>query len=431
MNYVYSKYNIAQKDIDDNYVLYNCLSNTYCVVRDPERFEKIRSGEAIDPVLTDCGFLVENGINEIALADYYLNQKINPKFLNLFIVPTRFCNFDCVYCYEEHKPLYMNFETQKEVARFVKNTLPKYSGIIVTWFGGEPTVALKAVEYISTEIKQICKDLKKSYYAAINTNGYELTQKVMEQFLNYNIRYFQICIDGTKSTHEKHRRHIKNDDSYDRIVDNLINIKKNIKRGFKIVIRTNVTKEILSVMDDYIDMLFENFGGDDRFWYYWEIAKDHGGDRVKNISDTLLLDEKKFIDYVIKASKLGMKFDFNQFVAPGGFVCALYPYSYWLIDYNGDIQKCTVRFDDENVRLGKLQDAKMSIDEKAMARWMYSSKENCKDCSIYPSCGAASCPFGENDKCKYKDCDQLRSIFNNIAMMNYYNKKEHEKICMI
>ena len=85
----------------------------------------------------------------------------------------------------------------------------------------------------------------------------------------------------------------------------------------------------------------------------------------------------------------------------------------------------------ENVKLGKLHNAKMVINEKALARWMHSNKENCKDCSIYPSCGAASCPFGENDKCKCKDCDQLRSIFNNIVMMNYYNKKEHEKICMI
>lgn len=431
MSYIYSKYNIVQKDIDNNYVLYNCLSNTYCVVQKHEQFEKILSGEAVIPELVERGFLVEEDTNEIALADYYLNQKINPKFLNLFIVPTRFCNFDCVYCYEEHKPLYMNFETQQEVVRFVKNTLPKYSGIIITWFGGEPTVALKAVSYISSEIKQICKDLKKTYYAAINTNGYELTQEVMERFLNYNIRYFQICIDGTKSTHEKHRRHIKNDDSFDKILNNLINIKKNIKRGFKIVIRTNVTNEILSVMDQYINMLFEHFGGDDRFWYYWETAKDHGGERVKNISDTLLPDEKKFIEYVIKASKLGMRFDYNQFVAPGGFVCALYPYSYWLIDYNGDIQKCTVGFDVENVKLGKLHNAKMVINEKALARWMHSNKENCKDCSIYPSCGAASCPFGENDKCKCKDCNQLRSIFNNIVMMNYYNIKEHEKICMI
>lgn len=431
MSYIYSKYNIAQRDIDGNRVLYNSLSNSYCVVLEDEHFEKILSGEASDSFLIDHGFLIKKDTNEIALADYYLNQKTNPNFLNLFIVPTRFCNFDCIYCYEEHKPLFMSHETQQEIVRFVKNTLPKYSGIIITWFGGEPTIALKAIDYISSEIKQICKDLKKSYYAAINTNGYELTQEVMERLLNYNIRYFQICIDGIKSTHEKHRRHIKNDDSFDKILNNLINIKKNIKRGFKIVIRTNVTKEILNVMDEYIDMLFEHFGGDDRFWYYWEIAKDHGGERVKKITDMLLPDEKRFIEYVIKASRLGMKFDYNQFVAPGGFVCALYPYSYWLIDYNGDIQKCTVGFDDENVKLGKLQNAKMLVDKQSLSQWMYTNRENCKDCTIYPACGAASCPFGENAKCKFKDCDHLRNIFNNIVLMNYYNKREREKICMI
>jgi uncharacterized protein len=430
MSYAKSKYNIIQQDIDGNYVLYNCLSNSYCIVRKRDDLEKMMSGEPIDHVLIEKGFLVEEEHNEIALAEYYLNKKINPDFLNLFIVPTRFCNFDCVYCYEEHKPLYMSRETQDKVLLFIKNNLSKYSGLIITWFGGEPTVALKAVEYLSVEIKKICSDLKKPYYAAINTNGYELTPDVMERFLSYNIRYFQICIDGVKHTHEKHRRHIKNGDSYDKIINNLIGIKSNIKRGFKIVIRTNVTKKILDVMDEYIVMLYSHFGGDDRFWYYWEIAKDHGGDRVKNIFETLLPDENKFIEYVIKASKLGMKFDFNQFVAPGGFVCALYPYNYWLIDYNGDVQKCTVNFESD-VKLGKLHGSKIKIDETSLARWMYSNKSNCKECPIYPACGASSCPFGEKDKCKFRDCNHLRSIFNNIVMMNYYNKKEIEAICII
>lgn len=430
MSYTQSKYNIIQQDVDGNYVIYNCLSNSYCIVKEKDSLERILAGEAISPILIENGFLVD-GVNETALAEYYLNKKLNPDFLNLFIVPTRFCNFDCVYCYEEHKPLYMNNETQNEILSFIKKRLPKYSGLIITWFGGEPTVALKTVEYLSVEIKKICNNLKKPYYASINTNGYELTPEVMERFLSYNIRYFQICIDGIKETHEKHRRHIKNNDSYDRILNNLIAIKNNIKRGFKIVIRTNVTKEILNVMDEYIDMLYSNFGGDDRFWYYWEMAKDHGGERVKNIYDNLLHDENKFIEYVIKASKLGMKFDFNQFIDRGGFICALCPNNYWLIDYNGDVQKCTVSFDNDDIKLGKLYRGNIEINEMSFAKWLYSDKITCKNCPIYPACGAASCPFGENDKCKSKDCNHLRSIFNNIVMMNYYNKKEFEKICTI
>ena len=431
MNYIKSKYNIVQRDLDGNYVLYNCLSNEYCIVQERKSLEMLFNDESMSSTLIEKGFLINEEIDETALAEYYLNQKENPSFLNLFIVPTRFCNFDCVYCYEEHKPLYMNRDTQNKILQFIEKQLPRYSGLIVTWFGGEPTVALNVVEYLSIQIKKICSGLNKPYYAAINTNGYELTSEVMERFLSYNIRYFQICVDGTKATHEKHRKHIKNADSYDKIISNLVDIKNNIRRGFKIVIRTNVTKEILNVMDEYIDILYECFGGDDRFWYYWEIAKDHGGDRVKEISDNLLPDESEFIKYVIKASKLGMKFDFNQFVEPGGFVCALYPRNYWLIDYNGDVQKCTVSFDDEDVKLGMMNGTKMEIDERALARWMYLSKEKCMECSIYPACGGASCPFGEHDKCKIKDCNHLREIFNNIVMMNYYNRKEFENICMI
>lgn len=49
MSYIYSKYNIAQKDIDDNYVLYNCISNNYCVVREQELFEKYGRAKRLSP----------------------------------------------------------------------------------------------------------------------------------------------------------------------------------------------------------------------------------------------------------------------------------------------------------------------------------------------------------------------------------------------
>lgn len=170
MSYIQSKYNLIQQDLDGNFVLYNCLSNSYCIIQERDSLDSFLAGEPIAPALIEKGFLVDENSNETALAEYYLNKKRNPDFLNLFIVPTRFCNFDCVYCYEEHKPLYMSKDVQDEILLFVKKNLPKYSGLIVNWFGGEPTVALRAVEYISAGIKKICSDLKKPYYAAINTN---------------------------------------------------------------------------------------------------------------------------------------------------------------------------------------------------------------------------------------------------------------------
>ena len=108
MNYIKSKYNIVQRDLDGNYVLYNCLSNEYCIVQERKSLEMLFNDESMSSTLIEKGFLINEEIDETALAEYYLNQKENPSFLNLFIVPTRFCNFDCVYCYEEHKPLYMN-----------------------------------------------------------------------------------------------------------------------------------------------------------------------------------------------------------------------------------------------------------------------------------------------------------------------------------
>lgn len=431
MLYRYSRYNILQKDIEGNFILYNILSNRYCIIQDERTLLKIQQGCCEHPYLVSNYFLIDEKTDEVVLAEKALNKTKNPSFINLFIVPTRNCNFDCAYCYEEHKPLYMSIETQDSIIEFLKFNLPQYTGLIVTWFGGEPTIAYKIIEYLSLKIQKVCRNLKKPYYAAINTNGYELTEKVMQNFLSWNIRYFQICIDGTERIHNRHRRHISNQNSFTVIMKNLIDIKRKIKRGFKIVIRTNITKEILDVMEEYIDMLHENFGQDDRFWYYWETAKDFGGDRVKKIAADLLPDENQFIKYIIRASRYKMKFDFNQFIEPGGFICSLYPNNYWLIDYNGDIQKCTVGFDTDEVRLGKLKNASMYVRKKNLDKWLFINDKGCKNCNIYPACGAASCPFAENSSCKIRDCEQLKATFYNIVMMNYYNKREFESICMI
>lgn len=57
-------------------------------------------------------------------------------------------------------------------------------------------------------------------------------------------------------------------------------------------------------MDEYIDMLYKYFGEDDRFWYYWETAKNLGGDRIKNVSNSLLADEKNLLNMLLKLANL-------------------------------------------------------------------------------------------------------------------------------
>ena len=435
--YKWSRYNVIINDIDGNHIIYNIISNKYVILKKNLMLDitVLKKGAynniEIDSKLIDNGIVVPKDIDETVVATEHIQDEIDATYMNLFIVPTRFCNFDCVYCYEEHKPLYMSKDVQDNIITFIENNLYKYNGLIVTWFGGEPTVSKEIVRNLSTRIKNVCKMMKKPYYAAINTNGYELDVELMKEFLSFNIRYFQICLDGTKEIHNRHRKHIKDSNSFDKILNNLISIKNEINRGFKIVIRSNITSEILDVMDEYVDLLYKHFGDDDRFYLYWERAKDLGGERVKKISNNLLDDEKKFIQYTIKASKYGMKFDYNQFAAIGGMFCALYRKNTLLVDYDGTIQKCTCVFDDEAIHLGKLTNGSMIFDKPKYVHWMNAATRECKNCEIYPACGGVSCPACEHDSKKTRDCNQLKDIYYNIILLNYYSRREHEYICEI
>lgn len=58
--------------------------------------------------------------------------------VNLTVAPTMGCNFDCPYCFEEHRPGKMSAKVQNEIAALAERML-KASGaksLHVTWYGG-------------------------------------------------------------------------------------------------------------------------------------------------------------------------------------------------------------------------------------------------------------------------------------------------------
>ncbi len=108
-----------------------------------------------------AGFLVPSDLDEAArlrklaedcAVEYACGN--GPYPLTLTVSVTSACNFACPYCFEPVSTLRMSEDVQRALVRFVEGRLVtgRHDGLEVDWFGGEPLLALKTVDYLSRHL---------------------------------------------------------------------------------------------------------------------------------------------------------------------------------------------------------------------------------------------------------------------------------------
>lgn len=130
------------------------------------------------------GFLIDDSIDEKAILKYeQLCSRYSRSHLSLVIAATSNCNFRCVYCYERSvlRASTMSEATQEAIVKFVESEAPHLESFTVTWYGGEPLLALDIIESLSLKFIDICKKNDIAYGATIVTNGYLLNCAVVEK----------------------------------------------------------------------------------------------------------------------------------------------------------------------------------------------------------------------------------------------------------
>ena len=95
-----------------------------------------------------------------------------PKVLKMTVCPTMACNFECSYCFQEHRPGKMSEDVQDEVAALTDRLLA-ISGaeeLFVMWYGGEPLLALDVIDRLTHLVNSACKKHGAGLRAGIITN---------------------------------------------------------------------------------------------------------------------------------------------------------------------------------------------------------------------------------------------------------------------
>lgn len=397
-----SKYNYYTKNKQNELLLFNTLSGT-------SSFIKISSGysEPVKQALCDESkisslkksvynelvknyYIIPDDMDEKAkLLSIYLS-KVSDSQLLLTLIPTEQCNFRCKYCYESFPDNVMSTEVQDSILLYLKKNLNRYSSLHISWFGGEPLLAIDIIESMSEKIKKICAFYKKPFTASMTTNGFLLDIDNFKKLLKCNVIYYQITIDGTKEIHDVQRPHSElKISTYDKIIDNLKHIKDEIRSGiFKITIRSNFSRFHLNRIDEYKQTIYELFGDDKRFQFFVRPVMDWGGDSINNFKDNLV-DNKELNDFYDKlmSSDYKLNYIYDDLIDFGGGVCYAGKKNTYLIKTNGDIYKCTCHFQNcPKAKIGVLNsDGNMDISND-QNKWLCNFSECNKDCFYSPIC---------------------------------------------
>ena len=337
--------------------------------------------------------------------DFYIkeyNKQIQKEQdeLHLILLPAGYaCNFDCVYCYENHNDN-SRFKGKHSdiVFDLIKQKNPKK--LHIEYFGGEPLLGLSWI----LDFEERIKDIK--HTSSMTTNGYLLSKENFKALIDRNVTTFQITLDGIAKTHDKLRIKFGGGKTYDTILNNLKDI-HTLKDNFKIILRCNFNQSNTS--QDYRQEFFKNIAftqNDYRFTLIFRpiglYSESNGTTTQRNIDACYTGTENIKHIWEHEAQNQGYLLgDIGLYALVGGTICYASKESCYVITPNFEVLNCTIAVDQNINKFGYIKD-NLEINDEKFENWKKYSKfdESCTKCFYFFQCMNRSCPLHNLEKQK-------------------------------
>ncbi len=420
--YKESIYNIKLIASDNRMLIYNTRSGAFVAIENemPEFVEEMLDAPNEFPPdekllldLIEGGFIVHNAIDEFSEVLGSFQKGIESNDLVITILPAETCNFRCPYCYEKLRDQVMPPSVQEDIIAFVGHLSKDIKSLHIAWYGGEPTLAKRTVIRLMSELAIIAQERNIAFDGRMTTNGFLLTSQNFESFIQHGIRFFQVTIDGPKDEHDRLRVLHNGRGTFDRIWNNLREIKK-IDGDFLFRIRANFHRENIQSMYRFIDLFTDDFGDDHRFLLafrsIWKGEFQENDLPICSIMEGMYI-QNELVHYAF--SKLGRMENIqviNPLPRPIRTWCPAQNKHYLIIGADGLLWKCDLAANHEDMSIGQLvSEGIAELDDKKVARWVdpniYSSDSKCIHCKFLPICqgGCAFNRLRRNPICIYED----------------------------
>jgi len=221
-----SRYTRVVPTGDEQCLLFNGLTGALARLSGPEA-RLLLSGRMEDAPppflerLAGGGFVVPPEVDELTVYRHaWYCYYHDPETLHLAIIPTQACDMDCFYCLARRDESRMTRETADRLVDLAAARSRRSRRLGVTWFGGEPLLALETIEYLSQRLMEVAAGNGCRYEAVLFTNGYTLTPKTVDRLRALGVVNITIPLDGPRAVHEGRRPHAGGRPTFDRILAN-------------------------------------------------------------------------------------------------------------------------------------------------------------------------------------------------------------------
>lgn len=290
------------------------------------------------------------------------------RVLNLILFVTEQCNFRCTYCYETFTRGAMPPATLLSIERLLERRAATLKNISINWFGGEPLLAWRSVLHFSRRLQHFCKINDITREDSMTTNGALLTSDIARQLIDSDIRVFQISLDGPKRFHDTTRLTRRGNGTYDKILAHLHAL-RDVNARFQVALRVHVNGSNCESIPDFVSMLDDAFGADDRFGIHIVPVEKYNYGLSASFSDCA--SRNQYQSCLIEARKRVVRSRILNENERQCYICYASKANSLVIRSDGKILKCTVAVDDARNHVGDLMpDGSIVVDQDRFRWWL-------------------------------------------------------------
>lgn len=388
----FSKYNIINKENDNEYLVYNSVSKASMII--DENFKnKYFDKECLNglsraelEILKQNNFIIDDNRDEFSELEYMFNQNyFNKDPLNIVLVPTLACNFSCPYCFEKVAcEKYVGTNYFEILKKYAEKNFKHHALVQISLFGGEPLLmADKMLDFLDF----VKKDSIKNNYelkTSIVTNGSLLTEEIINKLIEYGLFSLQITLDGDKNTHDKTRYFRDKTGSFDLLINKIkmvIKLTENVQNflfNLRINLNNNSNNDLVNILN--------NFTPEERKRIRLQIRVIYNTDKYKKDNTNSLDALKEYYKIAIDMGATLVKNTYYYQVCEG---CADSRFFYLMPDLS--MWKCINDLNFKEANIGKINnDGSVSINFENITNWYKSancfSDPKCASCKKLPDC---------------------------------------------
>lgn len=303
-----------------------------------------------------------------------LRSVADPRQLEIIILPTEQCNFRCTYCYEDFKLGQMSSELVDATKKWIMSRVDDLDQLSISWFGGEPTLALPVVLDISSMARSAFEERGKTFSSHMTTNGYLLNRKTFSSLLNAGVTAFQISLDGPAEIHNQTRLRADGKPTFDVLWGNLLqmaSLAEESPQNFEITLRIHYDQFKAKYMAPLIDMITRDLLPSGCFRIDFHKIEQLGGRNDDRLSLATEQEHDIIRELTMKIKDSYANAGVQVSVDLEHYICYAARANSFVLRADGRLGKCTVALNDARNDVGHLNlDGTLEVKNERFFPWI-------------------------------------------------------------